>query len=140
MDERKIDQVVYELKRYQVVVAALQETKWFGSDMYTVGDSVVLTSGRVVPEQEGSRQKGEGIAVVLSGSAVSAWKAGGSQWKAWSSRLMRVSLKIRSRPCDQLHVLSCYAPTFVACRDEKNAFFNSLQQVILEILLSPLLS
>ena len=81
VDERKIDQVVYELERYQVVVVALQETKWFGSDMYTVGDSVVLTSGRMVPEQEGSRQKGEGIAVVLSGSAVSAWKAGGSQWK-----------------------------------------------------------
>ena len=79
MDERKIDQVVYELERYQVVVAALQETKWFGIDMYTVGDSVVLTSGRVVLEQEGSRQRGEGVAVVLSGSAVSTWKAGGSQ-------------------------------------------------------------
>ena len=79
VDERNIDQVVYELERYQVVVAVLQETKWFGSDMYTVEDSVVLTSGKVVPEQEDSRQRGEGVAVVLSGSAVSTWKAGGSQ-------------------------------------------------------------
>ena len=46
---------------------------------------------------------------------------------------MRVSLKIGSRLCDQLHVLSCYAPTFAARRDEKNAFFDSLQQAVLEI-------
>ena len=31
VDERKIDQVVGELNRYKIDVAALQETKWFGS-------------------------------------------------------------------------------------------------------------
>ena len=44
VDERKIDQVVSELDKYQVVVGALQETKWFGSEVYRVGDSVVLTA------------------------------------------------------------------------------------------------
>ena len=43
-DERKFDQVVDELNRYRVSVAALQETKWFGDEMYKVGDSIVLTS------------------------------------------------------------------------------------------------
>ena len=31
VDERKIDQVVSELEKYRVVVAGLQETKWFGN-------------------------------------------------------------------------------------------------------------
>ena len=133
VDERKIDQVVSELNRYNVVVAALQETKWFGNEIYRVEDSVVLTSGREVPEHVGSRQRGEGVAIVLLGPAVSAWKAGGSRWKAWSSRLITVSLKTGRRKCDQLHVLSCYAPTFAACRSEKDAFFDDLQQAISEI-------
>ena len=42
MDERKIDQVVSELDRYHVVVGTLQETRWFGREVYRVGESVVL--------------------------------------------------------------------------------------------------
>lgn len=34
MDERKIDQVANELDKYQVVMAELQETKWFLSEVY----------------------------------------------------------------------------------------------------------
>ena len=86
-----VDQVLSELDRYHVVVAALQETKWFGCKVYRVGESVVLSAGREVPET-GTRQRGEGVAIVLSGEAVSAWRAGGSQWKAWSSRLITSKL------------------------------------------------
>ena len=81
-DERKSDQVVSELNRYQVAVAALQETKWFGNRLYRVGNSVVLTAGSEVPGRGVVRQRGEGVAIVLSGPVLSAWKAGGSQWKA----------------------------------------------------------
>ena len=49
VDERKIDQVVDELGRHGIDVAALQETKWFGEKVYRVGESVVLTAGRPVP-------------------------------------------------------------------------------------------
>ena len=66
LDERKVDQVVSELKRYEVAVAALQETKWFGNEIYRVGDSVVLTSGREVPEHVGNRRRGEGVSLVLT--------------------------------------------------------------------------
>ena len=92
VDERK-DQVLSELDRYGVVVAGLQETKWFGSKIYKVGKSVILSSGRDVPKEGGSRQRGEGVAIAMSGPAVSAWKAGGSQWKAWSSRLVTATLE-----------------------------------------------
>ena len=89
-DERKIDQVVSELDRYQVVVGALQETKWFGSEEYRVGHTVVLTSGREVPGKGEVRQRSEGVAIVQSGGTV------GSQWKAWSSRLITVTLEVGS--------------------------------------------
>lgn len=48
-ENRKIDLIVRELDRYDVKVAALQETKWFGSEVYKVGESTVLTAGRPVP-------------------------------------------------------------------------------------------
>jgi len=31
------------------------------------------------------------------------------------------------------HVLSCYAPTFVACQEEKNKFFDPLQDALSSI-------
>ena len=55
-EARKVDQVVHELGRYGVVVGALQETKWFGREVYDVNDSVVLTSGRSTPAQIRERQ------------------------------------------------------------------------------------
>ena len=58
VDERKIDQVVGELNRYKVDVAALQETKWFGSGVYEVGKSVVLAVGRHVPGDGVVKQRG----------------------------------------------------------------------------------
>ena len=55
--------------------------------------SVILSSGQDVPKEGGSRQRGEGVAIVMSGPAVSAWKAGGSQWKAWRFRLVTATLE-----------------------------------------------
>ena len=37
------------LEKYEVVVTALQKTKWFGNNVYSVGRSLVLTSGRPSP-------------------------------------------------------------------------------------------
>ena len=46
-DERKIDQVISELGRYKIDVAALQETKWFGETVYRVGERAL-----VLPEHQ----------------------------------------------------------------------------------------
>ena len=51
-EDRKVDLVVGELRRYNVKVAGLQETKWFGCDVYEVMGSVVLTSGRSMPARQ----------------------------------------------------------------------------------------
>ena len=71
-DERKINQVVAELGRCKVDVAGLQETKWFGDGVYRVGESTVIAAGRPVPDAGMTRQRGEGVAMVLSGPAVEA--------------------------------------------------------------------
>ena len=132
-DERKIDQVISELGRYKIDVAALQETKWFGEAVYRVGESVVLAAGRAVPGIGAVKQRGEGVAIVLSGPAIGAWKSGGSHWRAWSSRLVTVTLKVGSGRSDRLHVFSCYAPTYAASREEKNEFFDTLQHALSEV-------
>ena len=80
-EARMVDQVVHELGRYGVVVGALQETKWFGREVYDVNDSVVLTSGRSTPAQGETIQRGGGVALVLRGLGLVAWRRGGKQWK-----------------------------------------------------------
>ena len=103
-DER-IDQVIDVLGRYKVDVAALQETKWFGEDEYRIGKCVVLAAGRPVPGPGVVKQRGEGVANVLSGPAISAWKEGGCRWKVWISRLVTAILKIeRGDGSEVLHV------------------------------------
>ena len=72
--ERKVDLIVSETKRYNVKVVGLQETKWFGCDVYDVAGSVVLGSGRPLPDAGGSFQRGEGVAILLLDWAVQAWK------------------------------------------------------------------
>ncbi len=127
-EERKVDQIVCELERYNVVVGALQETKWFGCEVYEVSDSVV-TSGRAAPA------KGEpvqGVALVLRDIAMDTWKKGGKQWKTWSSRCVSACLQFAG--CDRkLHVMSCYAPTRAASRLDKDKFSMVLDNFIASV-------
>ena len=132
-EDRKIDQVVDVLDDYHVTVAALQETKWFGKEVYKVRESLVLTAGRPVPRADRQRERGEGVALILKGPAVQAWKAGGSRWKSWGSRIISASLRVGTHCSKQLHVLSCYAPTYSSSREMKEAFYNDLQQALSEI-------
>ena len=73
-EDRRIDLVLRELGRYGIKVAALQETKCFGNAEYQIG-SVLLNAGRPTPETGQHRQR-EGVAIVLIGEAVAAWKTG----------------------------------------------------------------
>lgn len=62
---------------YKIDVAALQETRCFGEDGI---QSWGVCCGRPFPGAGVVRQRGEGVAIVLSGPAIiGAWKAGGSR-------------------------------------------------------------
>ena len=77
-DDRRIDVFVGELKRFKIEVTSLQETRLFGQATYSVGDSIVLLSGRSLPLDGAPLLHGKGVAIVLRGSALRAWKDGGS--------------------------------------------------------------
>ena len=55
-------------------------------------------------------------------------------WR-WSSldQPERVTLSAGERPTEKLHVFSCYAPTFAACQDLKETFYDDLQSAINEL-------
>ncbi len=122
-----------ELSRYDVVVGALQETRWFSCGTYEVGDSMVLTSGRSTPGEGQTVQRGEGVALVLRGPALAAWKLGGQQWNACSSRCVTAVVQMNKRPSSKVHLVSCYAPTRAASREVKEAFFQELENIISSI-------
>ena len=94
--------MVGELQRYKVYVGVLQEAKWFGSESYKVGDSIVLPSGRPTPQPGQSGQRGGGVALVFSGPAIDAWKAVGQQWRYWKSRLISASFSKPGSGSDRL--------------------------------------
>ena len=56
-EDKKIDQVMSELHRYGVVVATLQETKWFGDEVNRVDDSVVQTAGTSISLRWASEER-----------------------------------------------------------------------------------
>ena len=56
-EDRKVHLIMQEMRRYNAKVIALQETKWFGSEVYRMAGSVVLTSGREKPLEERSLRK-----------------------------------------------------------------------------------
>ena len=119
--------MVSELEKYRVIVAGLQETKWFGNEVYKVGESMVLSAGRDVPRERRNGQRGEGVAIIPSGPAVNAWRASGSQRKAWGLKLITATLEIGSGRSGRLHVLSCFSSNLCTSREEKNSVFDLLQ-------------
>ena len=129
-EDRKVDLVVGKLARYGVVIGALQETKWFGCGAYQVSNSMVLSSGRCTPGEGECAQRREGVALVLRGKALEAWRRGGQQWKAWSLRCVSAVLQEDRRTVSRIHVVSCYAPTRAASREYKDAFFQELNNII----------
>ena len=102
--------------------------------MHTV-HSVVLSSGRPVPSENSNFQRGEGVCLVLSGRARTAFDAGGSQWFAVSSRLLHARLKFEhaGQECTWIHAVVCYAPTYRTARPQKDELYNQLQQCVLSI-------
>ncbi len=135
VEDKKCHRVVAELRRLGVAAAGLQETHWFGCEMYDVDGFTVLSSGRPFPDDGASRLRGEGVAIVLNDVATSAWKAGGCVWKAVDSRLVSARLKFSQRDgsAKWITLLCAYAPTFSASRSCKDTFFSHLQDMLLEV-------
>ena len=111
-----------ELKRLDVAIAGIQETKWFGKDVWNANGFTLLHSGRTMPDESEPQVRNEGVGIVLNERATTAWKDAGEIWEAVSSRVVSARLKIvrrgQRRPGGSretrntyLSVVSVYVPT-----------------------------
>ena len=81
--DRKLDLLVKELQRYGVAIAGVQESKWFGADVWPAVDGFTfLHSGRPLPGGDDVASRNEGVGILLDARAGEAWRQGGEVWKA----------------------------------------------------------
>ena len=97
MVDRKLDLLAKELRRYGIAIAAIQETKWFGSDVWQSDGYTLLHSGRPLPGDEEPGIRNEGVGIMLDEKASAVWKEAGETWEAVSSRIVTAWLKAVSR-------------------------------------------
>ena len=81
-----------ELRRYDVSVAAVQETKWFGMDVSEAQGYTLLHSGRPLPSGDEPAVRKKGVGIALDERATSAWREAGEKWNAVSSRIVTADL------------------------------------------------
>ena len=74
MVDRKLDLLARELKRYGVSIAGIQETKWFGNDVWPADGYTFLHSGRPLPSDQERAATNEGVGIALDKKATAAWK------------------------------------------------------------------
>ena len=61
--DRKLDLVVQELRRYGVSIAGIQESKWFGCDVWPATGYTFLHSGRPLPSDGETVMRNEGVGI-----------------------------------------------------------------------------
>ena len=129
VEDKKIDRVDQILCRYDIDIAGLQETHWFGNATYRVGGSLVLTPGRPVPDETSHCRRGEGVALVLSGAATEAWRSAGCIVEAVSSRLMytRFKFTLRTGETQWVRVICAYTPLFEALVLRRKSFTRTFR-------------
>ena len=107
------------LDRRRIDIACVQETKWKGSKAREIGDGYKLF-------YHGEKTSRNGVGIIISHK----WKDNILAVNRMSDRLMSMQLVIKK---GRLHVISAYAPQ-VGCTDqEKDSFWEGLDEVLQQI-------
>lgn len=85
--------MVRELKKYNVKVAGISETKWFRQAVYEVEGYTILHSDHPLPE-EAPLERNTRVAVVLDPTLATAWRDIGEVWKDVSPTIVSARLKL----------------------------------------------
>ena len=91
--DRKFDFLVKKRRRLSVTVAGIQETKWFGKDIWSADGYTLLHSGRPLPDENESQVKNEGVGILLDKNPTAAWRSAGESWEAICSQVVMARLK-----------------------------------------------
>ena len=62
--DRKVNLLVDELRRFEISIAGISETKWFGQDIYEVDGFVLVHSGWPIPADGETVQRNAGVCVL----------------------------------------------------------------------------
>jgi len=93
--DHKVNLLVGELRRFDISIAGISETKWFGEGVYEVDGFVLVHSGRPVPADGEPVQRNEGVGILLNSTMATAWRNSGECWRAISSRIVSVRIQIQ---------------------------------------------
>ena len=124
-----------------MTVAGIQETKWFGQDVWNVNEYTLLHSGHTLPDDGEPLIRNEGVDIMLDQRATATWKNAGECWKVVSSRIVTARLQIAQRGQRQrsgsrwtssryLSLISTYAPMAKAPLGVKAGFIDDLQSTL----------
>ena len=130
-----------ELKRCGVSVAGIQESKWFGKDVWSAEGYTFLHSGCPLPIASDRGLRNEGVKIALDAKATAAWKDAGESWEAVSSRIVTARLLLaktgqrnpgvsRESKNNYMTVVSGHAPTARSPQGAKQKVSADLQDVL----------
>ena len=92
--DRKLDLLADELRVHGIDLASIQETRWFGNDVWPAGACTFLHSGRPLPQDGQPARRNEGVGIFLNAAMTTLWKRGGEQWQAVSSCIVTARLLV----------------------------------------------
>ncbi|XP_013780381.1 craniofacial development protein 2-like [Limulus polyphemus] len=115
----KSAQVASEMRRYNIKVLGLCETRWNGSGQTRLSSGeTIIYSGH----EDADHDHTQGVTLLLASEATRALMA----WEPVSARLMSARFNSKGR---KITIIQCYAPTNAADEEEKEDFYSSLQSL-----------
>jgi hypothetical protein len=113
----RLAQVTKEMENYKLDILGVSECRWTGSGKITTSNgSIMLYSGH--PENHT-----QGVALLITKKQVNTLL----EWEPINERMIRA--RFHSKYC-KLTIIQCYAPTNDATDEDKDDWYQQLQQVV----------